>query len=1123
MAEAAAELGIAAAAVQFFDFSLKALSLCKEIRDSEKGASQANQELEKCLGQLKQLYEDLRVHTRLQVTDRPVTKARQDCMAVVDELLKLLNDVRFKSRDNNFAAVRAAFRVLKNKRSIEVLQNKLSQAQTRFMSALSVETKNDVVLLLEKEDKLSDTIQKSVLPELRRGFGESAASHKSTQDQVVTVAAASSASHGKTHDLLQDIQSSQRSSLRVARSTEMALWKGLTTIRAKTNVMNANAGTASRRKDVMTALWHPEMFDRQQSIKPPLFKSFEWIFDDSPASETKTKAPWEPPEPQERPREGMRGKFARWLRSEELFFWISGKTGSGKSSLMSLIQSDRRTDEALSVWAGGRHVYKFSFYFWRPGSALQKTVRGLIRSLLFQLAQANDVVLDNLTATQSTVYDDWTTASLLAAFRKALSAFRDDRIFLLLDGLDEYEDDYDDLLELIFECQQEACLKICVASRPETQILNKLSIFPFLRLQDLNYKDIELYVEGRLRPYEDRIPRRIREGLVQRAEGVFLWAVLISEDVKRGAAAGDDFKVLQRRLDSRPTKLNQLFEQLLEEIDDEHLETLKLCFFHLDKEFWLCSRNEKHCLLTWITASMPQYRHIRTSEEFIASCIKNSENLIAQGKGLLEFGHYYHGYTLSETSAWIFNARNNQFIPVDSDTMKFCQRPIKFVHRSAHDFIFGLEETEDEQDRWRLTEKDIHKLFHWTLRGCEMLLRYLPLQIHDIRKFEHWHPPCSFDCNSHLNIECITGLVVDTKRRDEYIAEWLDRIYEMLPERFATQREVPLLSEACRAWSSKVDLSTTWRVERTFWVLAAKFDGYLISRWNRLAQHPHAHAICTSIIFDTREIPNEYQNLLIEAKSKMTTTVIAHIHGWSEDQKWSISWDADGAMDEQYVMAIMATELSCRERRLKTLAWDFIQARSQRVFMGLFDIRFHIPLHIQVPIHTARRWQFFSSSSASSGEEGMHLRLLCVAPYDHRKAPTVYETCWDEYGDLVDGVCDIHVELRGAAVVQIIDGHSRFYCFTGTKDQFYTCLEQVKNEIRANKDKQLSHSQQSHMLEIVEEFLICFWTIGTPRTLAPAAIIVNDDIDDDDWENENRWTDEDGTYDQLRQYLGMNG
>lgn len=66
MAEAAAAVGVAAAAVQFFEFSLKTLTLCKQIHDSEKGATEANQELETSIAKLKQITEDLQLNVVFQ-------------------------------------------------------------------------------------------------------------------------------------------------------------------------------------------------------------------------------------------------------------------------------------------------------------------------------------------------------------------------------------------------------------------------------------------------------------------------------------------------------------------------------------------------------------------------------------------------------------------------------------------------------------------------------------------------------------------------------------------------------------------------------------------------------------------------------------------------------------------------------------------------------------------------------------------------------------------------------------------------------------------------------------------------------------------------------------------------
>lgn len=104
-----------------------------------------------------------------------------------------------------------------------------------------------------------------------------------------------------------------------------------------------SAEVTAKHKEVMDSLWYPEIFDRQQTIKPPSGGTFRWIFDESPP-----KA--DPKQDEDTQLQAhMRGKFSRWLRNDEPLFWISGKAGSGKSSLMSLIQDDSRTTQALST------------------------------------------------------------------------------------------------------------------------------------------------------------------------------------------------------------------------------------------------------------------------------------------------------------------------------------------------------------------------------------------------------------------------------------------------------------------------------------------------------------------------------------------------------------------------------------------------------------------------------------------------------------------------------------------------------------------------------------------------------------------------------------------------------
>jgi ATPase subunit of ABC transporter with duplicated ATPase domains len=48
--------------------------------------------------------------------------------------------------------------------------------------------------------------------------------------------------------------------------------------------------------------------------------------------------------------------FVHWLASSDDIFWITGKAGCGKSTLMKLIDDDPRTKEGLNQWIDNRCV-----------------------------------------------------------------------------------------------------------------------------------------------------------------------------------------------------------------------------------------------------------------------------------------------------------------------------------------------------------------------------------------------------------------------------------------------------------------------------------------------------------------------------------------------------------------------------------------------------------------------------------------------------------------------------------------------------------------------------------------------------------------------------------------------
>jgi len=110
-------------------------------------------------------------------------------------------------------------------------------------------------------------------------------------------------------------------------------------------------------------LYKPELDHRIDNIADPSTDTLAWIFD--------------------------MPQFSSWLQDGSGLFWIHGKPGSGKSTLMKFIVKHKLTWELLHNWKANKVEITASFFFHYRGSALQKSFEGLLRSLITQILGAH--------------------------------------------------------------------------------------------------------------------------------------------------------------------------------------------------------------------------------------------------------------------------------------------------------------------------------------------------------------------------------------------------------------------------------------------------------------------------------------------------------------------------------------------------------------------------------------------------------------------------------------------------------------------------------------------------------------------------------------------------------------
>ncbi|KAK3689945.1 hypothetical protein B0T22DRAFT_378180 [Podospora appendiculata] len=203
--------------------------------------------------------------------------------------------------------------------------------------------------------------------------------------------------------------------------------------------------------------------------------------------------------------------FTRWLasREDEIPFWITGKPASGKSTLMKFITTHPRLTGLLKEWSGKLNLLMVSIHFWGPGSMMQKSQAGLLRTMLYQLLrQRPDLcrivfprryVLYSLVGADLVFPPPWSLEELQHCLsRFAAEVGETDRVAMFVDGLDEYDGRCEELVEFLKKLQADHGFKLCVSSRPWNVFSDAFRTSPSLRMEDLTNDDLHIYIKRRL-------------------------------------------------------------------------------------------------------------------------------------------------------------------------------------------------------------------------------------------------------------------------------------------------------------------------------------------------------------------------------------------------------------------------------------------------------------------------------------------------------------------------------------------------------------------------------------------------------------------------------------------------
>jgi hypothetical protein len=227
-----------------------------------------------------------------------------------------------------------------------------------------------------------------------------------------------------------------------------------------------------------------------------------------------------------------------------------------------------------------------SFFFWKPGSSLQRSLAGLFRSLLHDTLKACPELIPEVlpkywNQMKSTPWQVQTELHLpdpeiRAAFGRLIerrSLYKKHCFCFFIDGLDEYEgtyqEDYKAVVELLCSWTEfaPADVKICVSSREYNVFMNALSPDRRLRIQDLTQKDMEKYVQDKLGHIPDESGMTsLVVSITEKAQGIFLWVAVVVKRMRELVENGSKLTALQQELDLLPQELDDLFKHILKSL-----------------------------------------------------------------------------------------------------------------------------------------------------------------------------------------------------------------------------------------------------------------------------------------------------------------------------------------------------------------------------------------------------------------------------------------------------------------------------------------------------------------------------------------------------------------------------
>lgn len=276
--------------------------------------------------------------------------------------------------------------------------------------------------------------------------------------------------------------------------------------------------------------------------------------------------------------------FESWLRSRSQLLWISGGPGKGKTMMSiflaeELERSVKKSQDTL-----------FLQYFCDNKDERRNTAVAVIRGLIFQLLLLRPTLFNHILPSFRTQKESLFANSSFETLWRIFETMVHDPVLgtinCVLDGLDECNKaslealvkKLKDLFSTKFDKTSTCHLRLIIVSRELPDfILEALSNFPRIRLDadaanEVN-NDICRFIQvkvdelSRYRQYPEPLRRYVKDVLLNRAAGTFLWIGIVAKELSKYTSSE-----VEKTLELFPPGLEALYARMLLQINEHRRE-----------------------------------------------------------------------------------------------------------------------------------------------------------------------------------------------------------------------------------------------------------------------------------------------------------------------------------------------------------------------------------------------------------------------------------------------------------------------------------------------------------------------------------------------------------------------